>query len=140
MDWLAHAAAHPVARLATIRPDGTPRLVPITFALVDGLVCLAVDEVKPKRSTRLARLTDVARDPRAAVLVDHYDADWARLWWVRIDGTAAVHDTGALRERALDALCAKYPPYAAARPDGVVLVLTPTEVRGWSGAAPLTGR
>ena len=50
------------------------------------------------------------------MVVDHYDADWARLWWVRVDGTAAVHEGGELRERALDALAAKYPPYAAARP------------------------
>ncbi|MCF7549269.1 TIGR03668 family PPOX class F420-dependent oxidoreductase [Pseudonocardia sp. WMMC193] len=131
-DWLARAAAHPVARLATIRPDGTPRLVPITFAVVDGLVCSVVDEVKPKRSTRLARLADVERDPRAAVLVDHYAPDWTELWWVRIDGTAHVVDSGGLWERALEALRAKYPQYAQADPRGPVLVLTPASVRGWS--------
>jgi PPOX class probable F420-dependent enzyme len=130
--WLERAAAHPVARLATIRPDGTPRLVPITFAVVDGLVCSVVDEVKPKRSTRLARLADVERDPRAAVLVDHYASDWTELWWVRIDGTAAVHSDGALWERALEALRAKYSQYEVARPQGLVLVLTPTSVRGWA--------
>ncbi|WP_181781866.1 TIGR03668 family PPOX class F420-dependent oxidoreductase [Pseudonocardia pini] len=133
-DWLAKAGAHPVGRLATLRPDGTPRLVPITFALVDGLFCSVVDEVKPKRSTRLARLADVARDPRVALLVDHYAADWAQLWWVRVDGTAAVHEAGELWERALEALCAKYPPYAAARPTGPVLVVTPVAVRGWSAS------
>lgn len=131
-DWLARATAHPVARLATIRPDGTPRLVPITFAVVDGLVCSVVDEVKPKRSTRLARLADVGRDPRAAVLVDHYAPDWTELWWVRIDGTAHVVDSGVLWERALEALRAKYPPYAEADPRGRVLVVTPGAVRGWS--------
>jgi PPOX class probable F420-dependent enzyme len=125
-------AAHPVARLATLRADGTPRLVPITFALVDGLVCSAVDEVKPKRSPRLARLADVARDPRAAVVVDEYADDWAQLWWVRVDATAAVHEAGELRERALDALQAKYPPYRDARPRGPLLVLTPTAITGWS--------
>jgi PPOX class probable F420-dependent enzyme len=124
--------AHPVARLATLRADGTPRLVPITFALVDGLVCSAVDEVKPKRGPRLARLADVARDPRAAVVVDEYADDWAQLWWVRVDGTAAVHETGGLRERALDALQAKYPPYREARPHGPLLVITPSAITGWS--------
>lgn len=126
--------AAPVGRLATLRADGTPRLVPITFVLLDGMVCSAVDEVKPKRSSRLARLDDVRRDPRVGLVVDHYDADWARLWWVRVDGTAAVHEDGALRERALDALVAKYPPYAEARPAGPVLVVTPTAWAGWSAA------
>ncbi len=123
-----------VARLATLRPDGTARLVPITFVLLDGLVCSAVDEVKPKRSTRLARLSDVRRDPRAAVLVDHYAEDWTRLWWVRIDGTAAVHESGELADRARTALVAKYAPYAAAPPRGPVLVLTPTGWAGWRGS------
>lgn len=128
----ARVAQARVARLATVRPDGTPRLVPVTFALLDGLICSAVDEVKPKRHTRLARLDDVRRDPRVALIVDHYDEDWAGLWWVRIDGTAAVHGDGDLRERALDALAAKYAAYAAARPDGVVLVITPERWTGWS--------
>jgi PPOX class probable F420-dependent enzyme len=123
-----------VARLATLRRDGSPRLVPVTFALVDGLLCSAVDEVKPKRHVRLARLADVARDPRVALLVDHYEADWAALWWVRVDGHAAVHADGTLRERALDALAAKYPPYRAARPGGPVLAVTPVRWSGWSAS------
>jgi PPOX class probable F420-dependent enzyme len=127
-------AAAPVARLATLRADGTPRMVPITFAVVDDVVCSAVDEVKPKRSTRLARLDDVRRDPRVALLVDHYSDDWTALWWVRIDGTAAVHDDGELRDRALEALAAKYPAYLAARPSGVVLVITPLRWAAWSAS------
>lgn len=125
-------AAAPVGRLATLRADGTPRLVPITFALVDGLVCSAVDDIKPKRDRRLARLADVRRDPRVGLVVDHYEPDWARLWWVRVDGAAQVHEGGALRERAVDALAAKYLPYAAARPAGPVLVITPTAWTGWT--------
>jgi PPOX class probable F420-dependent enzyme len=127
-------AAAPVGRLATLRTDGTPRLVPITFALVDGLVCSVVDQVKPKRSGQLARLADVRRDPRVGLVVDHYEADWTRLWWVRVDGTAAVHEVGSLRERALDALAEKYPAYAAARPAGPLLVITPTAWTGWTAS------
>jgi PPOX class probable F420-dependent enzyme len=129
-------AAAPVARLATLRPDGTPRLVPITFVLVDGRICSAVDEVKPKTTTRLARLADVDRDPRVGLVVDHYADDWETLWWVRVDGTAAVHRDGELRERALAALCTKYPPYAAAPPSGLLLAITPTRWAGWSASRP----
>jgi PPOX class probable F420-dependent enzyme len=125
-------AAAPVARLATLRADGTPRLVPITFALVDGLICSAIDEVKPKTTTRLARLTDIEGDPRVGLVADHYDDDWSALWWVRVDGTAALHRDGELRDRALVALAAKYPPYAAAPPAGAVLVITPTRWAGWT--------
>jgi PPOX class probable F420-dependent enzyme len=124
--------AAPVARLATLRRDGTPRLVPVTFAVVDDLLCFAVDTVKPKRDTRLARLADIDRDPRVALLVDHYADDWSALWWVRVDGTAAVHEEGGTRERALAALAAKYPPYRTARPPGPVVAITPVRCAGWT--------
>ena len=135
VDQRARLAAASVARLATLRADGTPRLVPITFAVVDGLVCSAVDEVKPKTSTRLARLADVERDPRVALVADHYADDWSALWWVRVDGTAEVVRGGALWERAVAALAAKYPPYAAAPPTGDLLVITPTRWRGWTAVS-----
>jgi PPOX class probable F420-dependent enzyme len=124
--------AAPVARLATLRGDGTPRMVPVTFAVVDDLLCFAVDTVKPKRDTRLARLADIDREPRVALLVDHYADDWSALWWVRVDGRAAVHPDGPLRERALAALAAKYPPYRTARPPGPVVAITPVRCVGWT--------
>lgn len=126
-------AAAPVGRLATLRADGTPRLVPVTFVLLDGLLWSAVDDVKPKRDTRLARLADVARDPRTALLVDHYADDWTQLWWVRIDATAQVRDASDAGP-ALAALAAKYPRYRAAPPPGPVLALTPTRWAGWSAS------
>ena len=122
-----------VARLATIRhTDGTPRLVPITFALVDGMVVSAVDRVTATRHTRLARVRELAADPRVGLLADHYDDDWSQLWWVRVDAVAELHTDGELYRRAIAALVAKYPPYAAEPPDGDVLVLAPTRWTGWS--------
>jgi PPOX class probable F420-dependent enzyme len=125
-------AAAPVARLATLRPDGTPRLVPITFALADGLICSVVDDVKAKRTMRLARLADVARDPRVALVVDHYADDWSRLWWVRVDGAAAVLADGPQRAAAVAALRAKYPQYEGAELAGPLLAVTPTRWSGWA--------
>jgi PPOX class probable F420-dependent enzyme len=133
-DLRRRVAAAPVARLATLRSDGRPRLVPVTFALVDDLLCFAVDDVKPKRDMRLARLADIARDDRVALLVDHYDTDWSALWWVRIDGRAVEHAAGALRDRAVDALAAKYAPYRARRPAGPVVAITPLQWAGWSAS------
>lgn len=128
-------AGERIARLATIRnTDGTPRLVPMTFAVVDGLVCSAVDRTKPKSDTRLARLRDIDADPRVGLIADRYDDDWSQLWWVRVDAVAAKHSSGDLRERALDALVEKYRPYRDDRPDGPVVVLTPTRWTGWTAS------
>ena len=53
---------------------------------------IAVD-AKPKRSRRLRRLANIEADPRVSLLIDEYEDDWRRLWWVRIDGRAAIHET-----------------------------------------------
>jgi PPOX class probable F420-dependent enzyme len=130
-DLRARFADARVARLATLRPDGTPRLVPVTFALVDDLVVVGIDDVKPKSGRRLARLADVDRDPRVALLVDDYAEDWTQLWWVRVDGTAAVHEHGPVHDTAVAALRAKYPQYIAAT-FAAVLAVEPAAWTGWS--------
>src|SRR3990170_1270448 len=78
-----------VARLATVRPDGSPHLVVVTFALSGDTVVTAVDD-KPKRTQQLQRLRNLQERPAATLLVDHYDEDWSQLWWVRLDGDAHV--------------------------------------------------
>lgn len=117
-----------VARLATLRADGTPHLVPFCFALDGDSLISAVDH-KPKRTAHLQRLANVARDDRATVLVDEYDERWDRLWWVRLEGTARVLPEGSEADRARDLLVAKYRQYREHPPAGPVLSLT---IRRWS--------
>lgn len=124
-----------VARLATVRPDGRPHIVPITFALVGGVIVTAVDH-KPKTTTRLQRLANIQANPAVSVLVDHYDEDWSRLWWARADGPAEVSPAGDPSVAPLiRALVEKYRPYAEHPPEGPVIVV---QVRRWSswGAYP----
>jgi PPOX class probable F420-dependent enzyme len=123
-----------VARFGTVAPDGRPRVVPICFALAGDVVYHAVDH-KPKATRELARLADIAADPRATVLADHYDDDdWSALWWVRADGRARVlEDTGAPEAtRALDLLAERYPQYREHRPAGPVIALDVERVHGWA--------
>ena len=87
------------AVLATIAPDGRPRLVPICF-VVDGdppMLYTPIDD-KPKRTDdplALARVRDIAADPRVTVLVDRWDEDWTRLAWLRAEGRATLLEPGA---------------------------------------------
>jgi PPOX class probable F420-dependent enzyme len=122
-------ATAPVARLATVRADGSPHLVPVCFALAGEAIYTAVDH-KPKSTSALARLRHIAAEPRVALLADRYDEDWSRLWWVRVDGDAAVVSSPRERERALAALADAYPQYAARPPQGPVIGVQP---RGWQG-------
>jgi PPOX class probable F420-dependent enzyme len=127
---LARFAGARVARLATLTADG-PRLVPVTFAWHRGTAVWAVDRVKPKRHTRLRRLDDLAADARVAMLADHYAEDWAELWWVELQGTAATLADEAAAA-ALDALAERYPAYRTERPPGPVVAVTPHRWAWWS--------
>jgi PPOX class probable F420-dependent enzyme len=122
-------AAARVARLATADADGRPHLVPVVFAVRDDTVYSAVD-AKPKRTTRLRRLANVAENPAVSLLVDHYEDDWDRLWWVRADGRGRVLDADDAEAVAAVALLqARYPQQHGA---GVVLAV---DVERWSGWA-----
>jgi PPOX class probable F420-dependent enzyme len=127
----ARVATSPIGRLATVDPDGRPHLVPIVFALAGDTVYSAVD-AKPKRSRMLRRIENARRDPNVAVLVDHYDDDWARLWWVRLRGRARVLDGGVEAQRALALLAEKYAQYRDAPPRVPVLAIDVDEWRSWS--------
>ena len=127
-------AAAPVARLATVNPSGGPHLVPITFACEGDTVCSAVD-AKPKRSRDLARLRHIDANPAVTVLVDHFEDDWDRLWWVRADGIARVAHDGRELEAAVDLLAAKYPQYRASRPAGPAVILTVSRWTHWAAVS-----
>jgi PPOX class probable F420-dependent enzyme len=129
-DARALFADQPVARLATVRPDGSPHLVALCFACSGDTIYSAVDS-KPKSTPELARLANIAAEPRVAILADHYEADWTRLWWVRVDGSARIVDDPAERARALELLTARYPQYRDQPPEGPVLAVDAERWSGW---------
>ena len=127
--------AAPVARLATVTPDGRPHLVPVCFALLatgDREVIVSGTDEKPKRSLSLQRLRNLRANPAAALIVDHYEDDWTRVWWVRVDGRGRVLDDGPERDAAIDALREKYVQYEQVGLPGAVLVIDVERWRGWS--------
>ena len=127
-------ASSPVARLSTVRPDGGPHVVPIVFALLDDTVFSAVD-AKPKRSRDLQRLANVRAEPRCALLVDHYEDDWRRLWWVRADGTAEVVAAPPAEHPGIHALVQRFPGYRDEPPSGPLLVVTVQRWTGWASTS-----
>jgi PPOX class probable F420-dependent enzyme len=133
----ARFLASPVARLATADASGIPHLVPVTFAGVTDeidLLVFAIDH-KPKTTTRLRRLANIADNPSVCFLVDEYDDDWTRLWWVRADARAEVLD-GTVRDAALAALTAKYRQYRDRTPTGPVVGARVVRWSGWSAQPP----
>jgi len=131
----AHArlAAHDHGILCTVHAERGVDAVPVAYAMDDdGYVGVPVDRVKPKASLRLQRERNLEADPRATLLVEHWDRDdWSRLWWVRAE--LRWQDEGSSgREGALAALLAgRYPQYRD-QPFFRVLVLRVVGVTGWA--------
>jgi PPOX class probable F420-dependent enzyme len=125
-------AQSPVARLATVGPEGVPHLIPVVFVvsknLSEDVIYTAVD-AKPKTTQRLRRLANIEHNPQVSLLVDHYADDWTQLWWVRADGVAAIHSDGPQMDTGYGLLRAKYPQYQAVPLDGPVIAVA---VRRWS--------
>ena len=126
-----------VLRLATADPEGRPHLVPVVFALDGDTLVMAVDH-KPKRSSRLKRLANMAANPEVSLLADAYHEDWERLWWARADGRArelppAERSAASARDVAL--LVRKYPDqYGSQPPQGPVVEVDVHRWTGWSAS------
>lgn len=118
--------------LGTVHPDRGVDAVPVVFVRDGNRLIVPIDTVKSKSGPRLQRLVNLEADDRCVLLVDHYDADWAQLWWVRahgraVESTAAETEVAGLRER-----------FTAYRTPGSVtsvIVLTIEALTGWAAGS-----
>jgi PPOX class probable F420-dependent enzyme len=125
-------AAARIARLATIRADGRPHVVPIVFAF-DGEVVRAIADPKPKRGLDLLRHRNITANPAVSLLVDEYEESWRSIWWVRADGEGRVVEEGPERDEAIRQLRAKYPQYADwTEPFGAATIIRVTRIASWT--------
>ena len=98
--------------------DGRPRSVPICSVLIGSSIYSPLDE-KPKAGRdphRLKRVRNLTADPRATILVDHWDEEWTRLGFVELDCRGVLVEPGeAGHADAVAALRAKYQQSAGHR-------------------------
>src|SRR4051794_21238392 len=118
----ARFASARAVRLATVDEEGRPQLVVVAFAVDGDLIYSAVD-AKPKRTRDLKRLRNIQADPRVAVLADHYEDEWSRLWWVRADATAEIVEDPAAMAEPIALLRERYRQYRANPPEGPVIAM-----------------
>jgi PPOX class probable F420-dependent enzyme len=92
-----------VAHLATLSPDGSPHVVPVCPALDGDRVVVALGGG--------AKLANLRRDPRVALVVDDYVEDWDALRRVAVFGRAELVAEGPAWEHGRDLLYAKFAQY-----------------------------
>jgi PPOX class probable F420-dependent enzyme len=127
------AADHGI--LCTLHDRRGVDAVPVAFAVGDeDYIGIPVDQVKPKASSNLQRERNLAADPRATLLVEHWDRDdWSRLWWVRAElrwhGDPTPTHAAGLASRLAD----RYPQYHD-QPFHRVLVFDVVGISGWAAS------
>jgi PPOX class probable F420-dependent enzyme len=124
------------ATLATLAPDGRPRLVPICFVLEpDAAVVWTPLDEKPKSVDdvrRLARVRDIVDRPEVVVLVDRWSEDWTELGWLRLHGLASLVTPPPVEAQVIAELRAKYAQYRSHDLEGRPLIrIEVTHVVGW---------
>lgn len=125
-----------VARLATVDGRLRPHIVPVCFAY-DGKVFYTAIDQKPKRVAPqgLKRVRNILAAPQVALLIDEYDDDWSKLWYILIRGKAKLISMSGYKERtrALRKLRAKYRQYSERMlpDDAPVIRITPDRTLFW---------
>ena len=136
-DTATFEAESRVARLATVDEAGYPHVVPVCYA-TDGRAYYSPLDAKPKKSgfAGLKRVRNIRSNPRVALLIDHYEEDWARLRFLMVQGRAELLDGGMEWRAAQTLLEAKYPQYRTLPlpPEAPVIKIVPEHVVGWSPA------
>ena len=82
-----------VARLATIEFDETkPHIVPVVFVFDGNSYYIPIDK-KTKKDydpERLRRVRNIQANPNVALLIDEYDEDWSKLFFIMIQGKGSL--------------------------------------------------
>jgi PPOX class probable F420-dependent enzyme len=127
----ARLATHDHGVLCTVHAERGVDAVPVVYAMDDDYLGVPVDRVKPKASSRLQRERNLEADPRATLLVEHWDRDdWSQLWWVR----AELHFEGDAAPALAALLAERFDQYRD-QPFDRVLLLRIVGITGWAAKA-----
>jgi PPOX class probable F420-dependent enzyme len=128
-----------VARLATVDSECKPHLVPIVFVYDNDYYFIPIDQ-KSKRSRpeNLKRVKNIRQNPNVALLIDEYNEDWTKLYFIMIQGKASIIggkklevNEQVLLERAHRLLSAKYDQYQEIGIGEYVIMIVPQKVITW---------
>jgi PPOX class probable F420-dependent enzyme len=120
-----------VARAGTVDERGRAHLVPIVF-VIDRDTLYSATDAGPRP---VKRLRNLEVNPRVSVLVDDYDEDWSKVWWVRLDGRGRGIEEGSERDHARRLLWEKYPQFEHVPTGEAAGPVMAVDVDKWSGWA-----
>jgi len=126
-----------VARLATVDSEYKPHLIPVVFVFDNDCYFIPIDD-KTKRSKpeNLKRIKNIQQNPNVALLIDEYNEDWRKLYFIMIQGKASIirgkeSEQNEQVEKAHKLLSAKYVQYQKIGIGEYVIMIVPQKVITW---------
>ena len=122
-----------VAHLATL-DKRSPHIVPACFAFDGKNIYTAIDRKPKKQSVKeLQRVRNIRANPQVGLMVDEYDEEWRKLWYVLVRGRAEIIDGPEEQQRAISLLRCKYSQYRMGLlPDEAhVIRIIPDRIAWW---------
>ena len=125
-----------VARLATVDSECKPHLIPVVFVYDNDYYFIPIDQ-KSKRSKpeNLKRVKNIQQNPNVALLIDEYNEDWRKLYFIMIQGKASIvggkESEQVLLEKAHKMLSGKYVQYQEIGIGDYIIMIVPQKVITW---------
>jgi PPOX class probable F420-dependent enzyme len=127
-----------VARLATVDSECKPHLIPVVFVFDNHCYFIPIDEkTKRSRPEKLKRAKNIQQNPNVTLLIDEYNEDWTKLYFIMIQGKASIvgkeleQNEMLLLEKAHKLLSDKYVQYQKIGIGEYVIMIIPQKVITW---------
>jgi len=126
-----------VARLATVDQKSHPYVVPVVFVFHENSFFIPLDEkVKTVNARKLKRVKNIEKNPNVTLLIDKYQNDWKKLFFLMIHGKAIVIDgkNSKIMDEVHKLFISKYPQYKKIGVGNSCIKINPTKVTFWNNS------
>jgi len=122
-----------VARLATVDQKSHPYVVPVVFVFYENSFFIPLDEkAKTVNSRNLKRVKNIEKNANVTLLIDKYQNDWKKLFFLMIHGKAKVIDGNSkLIDKIHKLLISKYPQYKKIGIGDSCIRINPQRITHW---------
>jgi PPOX class probable F420-dependent enzyme len=128
-----------VARLATVDSECKPHLIPVVFVFDNYNYFIPIDEkTKRSRPEKLKRAKNIQQNSNVTLLIDDYNENWRKLYFIMIQGKASIiggkkleKNELLLLEKAHKLLSDKYLQYQKIGIGEYVIMIIPQKVITW---------
>ena len=128
-----------VARLATVDSECKPHLIPVVFVFDNYSYFIPIDEkTKRSRPEKLKRAKNIQQNSNVTLLIDDYNENWRKLYFIMIQGKASIiggkqleQNELLLLEKAHKLLFDKYLQYQKIGIGEYVIMIIPQKIITW---------